>query len=310
MEFTGERYIPSEKGIIRYEHLHRYLAALEFVKDKTVMDIACGEGYGSSILSEYAQSVLGVDINRECIDHAKKRYENSKLEFLVASCEKIPINAQSIDVVISFETIEHHDKHEAMIEELKRVLKPDGLIIISSPNRLVYSDQPNNHNPFHVKELYFDEFRNLLNKNFENLYFFGQKIVANSLIMPLQPLSFDLDNLGEIALYPQKQMGERISLTVDNSVYFIVVCSNKKLSNLGNLTSIYIDPKEDIYQELQATYNNLAILQTELSNIHTELKAIKQSSFGKMREIWLKLKSLLGIPTNYSLFSHNKSNIK
>lgn len=157
MDFTGERYIPSLAGQIKYEHLHRYALCLEFVSGKAVLDIASGEGYGSALLARVAQSVVGVDIDSECIRYAKQKYNNPKLNFLLGSCESIPLDNKSVEVVTSFETIEHHNKHEEMMLEIKRVLKPGGLLIISSPDRLNYSDKQNYSNPFHVKELYYDE---------------------------------------------------------------------------------------------------------------------------------------------------------
>lgn len=132
MKFTGERYIPSEGGMIRYEHLHRYLSCLNFISDKIVVDIACGEDYGSEILSTSARAVIGIDLDVDCINYAKDRYKKENLTFLVGSCDSIPVESQSVDVVISFETIEHHNKHDEMISEIKRILKLDGVLIISS----------------------------------------------------------------------------------------------------------------------------------------------------------------------------------
>src|SRR5213076_2544358 len=136
----------------------RYALSLNFVEGKSVLDIASGEGYGAALLASKAQSVTGVDIDPQTVMHAKHTYCNPKLTFMVGSCDDIPLPDGSFDVVTSFETIEHHDKHEEMLDEIKRVLKPDGVLIISSPNRLTYSDEPGYKNPFHVKELYYDEF--------------------------------------------------------------------------------------------------------------------------------------------------------
>jgi ubiquinone/menaquinone biosynthesis C-methylase UbiE len=136
MKFTGERFIPGVEGNIQYEHIHRYALSQNFVKDRIVLDIACGEGYGAAMLAVPARSVIGVDIDTEAISHAKKTYSATNLRFTQGSCDAIPLADHSIDVVTSFETIEHHDRHNEMIAEIKRVLKPDGYSIISSPNRL------------------------------------------------------------------------------------------------------------------------------------------------------------------------------
>src|SRR5438046_4599704 len=136
MEFTGERFVPSEIGPIKYEHVHRYAVALNFALGKSVLDIASGEGYGAALLAQVAQSVTGVDIDPESVNYSKHRYYLPNLTFLVGSCDSIPLPDAAVDIVTSFETIEHHDQHENMMLEIKRVLKPNGYLIISSPNRL------------------------------------------------------------------------------------------------------------------------------------------------------------------------------
>ena len=136
LNFTGERYVPGIKGDIEIEHLHRYALALELSKGKNVLDIASGEGYGSYLLSMLAKSVVGVDISKEAILHSSMKYIKSNLTFLCGSADRIPCESHSFDLVVSFETIEHHDKHEEMLQEIKRVLKPDGILILSSPEKL------------------------------------------------------------------------------------------------------------------------------------------------------------------------------
>ncbi|NCR09499.1 class I SAM-dependent methyltransferase [Microcystis aeruginosa] len=285
MKFTGERFIPSEKGVIRYEHLHRYMAIIDYVKDKSVIDIACGEGYGSSIMSAFAKNVSGIDISPECIANAQSKYQRENLTFLQGYCNQIPVNSRSVDVVVSFETIEHHDQHEEMLAEIKRILKPEGILIMSSPNRVTYSDIPNNHNPFHVKELYYEELKILLDNNFKNVQFYGQKILINSAIIPLNS---SLDALEKIRFYPQNNQfhDENSEFKMENPIYFLAICSDENLNNLNIVSSIYIDSQADIYQDLQKTYK-------EFSQVYADLQDIKNSNFGKMRELWMKFKSFL-----------------
>jgi 2-polyprenyl-3-methyl-5-hydroxy-6-metoxy-1,4-benzoquinol methylase len=182
-EWTGERLTTSKgEGEVVIHHLHRYAFTIDFIKDKTVLDIASGEGYGSYIMSKYAKKVLGVDIDEKVIQHSKNKYQSSNLNFKTGSVEKIPIESNSIDVVISFETIEHHDKHEEMLKEIKRVLKPDGVLIMSSPDKLNYSDIPRYQNPFHVKELYREEFKKFISSYFSKVKMYNQSIVFGSII--------------------------------------------------------------------------------------------------------------------------------
>lgn len=180
LEFTGERFVPEEQGNIVLEHLHRYLQACEIVGGKVVLDIASGEGYGSAMLAEKALQVIGVDISEEAVGHAKSRYKKENLEYRVGSCASIPLPDASVDMIVSFETIEHHDQHEEMMREFKRVLRPAGLVLISSPDKHNYSVVPEYSNPYHIKELFEQEFKQLLGNYFKNTSYFGQRIVYGS----------------------------------------------------------------------------------------------------------------------------------
>ncbi len=182
--FTGERFEPNLQGEIRLEHYHRYALALELVKGKSVLDLACGEGYGSYMLSKYATAVLGVDLSNEVIAHAKRKYANKteNLRFQQGSASKLSLQDSAFDVVVSYETIEHLYEQSEMLKEIRRVLKPDGILIISSPNKPVYSKNGEYQNHFHVKELDFSEFDRLLKKQFKAVEYFGQRLQIGSII--------------------------------------------------------------------------------------------------------------------------------
>lgn len=161
------------------DHLSRYTYALRFIRGKTVLDAACGEGYGSEIIAKGgAKSVVGVDISREAIDIALGHFTGETARFYQGNVCNIEFADQSFDVVVSFETIEHVPDYERMLLEFKRVLKKDGVLIISTPNRLVIS--PNMElpiNPFHVKEFSPSEFKNELCQYFSDVEVLAQKIV-------------------------------------------------------------------------------------------------------------------------------------
>lgn len=115
LPYNGERYIPGVPGIIELEHMHRYVLAMQLAHDMHVLDVASGEGYGSHLLASVAKSIVGVDISNEAIDHATQRYKAGNLEFRQGSCVALPVDSNSIDLVVSFETIEHHDQHQEML---------------------------------------------------------------------------------------------------------------------------------------------------------------------------------------------------
>jgi ubiquinone/menaquinone biosynthesis C-methylase UbiE len=192
-DFTGERFIPGVEGKIAIEHLHRYSFAINFVQGKNVLDIACGEGYGSSILSRFALNVSGVDIDHDVVSHANNKYSNNNLNFFVGSVLQIPFPENHFDVIVSFETIEHISEHNEMFHELKRVLKPKGVLIISSPEKRKYSDEKNGTNSkFHIKELYLNEFRELVKLSFSSSKIFYQDFLQGTVILPFNSKSTDL----------------------------------------------------------------------------------------------------------------------
>lgn len=182
--FTGERletFIFNENTV---EHLHRYALACDFAAGKRVLDIACGSGYGSALLAKRAAEVIGVDISEQTIARAAAKYQAPNISFMQGSADAIPLADHSVDLAVSFETIEHHDRHEEMMLALKRVLKPGGLLIISSPDKRNYSDVRNYRNPFHVKELYQDEFRQLMERHFNHAALLRQKLMYGSVLVP------------------------------------------------------------------------------------------------------------------------------
>ena len=185
MEFTGERYVPGEQGAIRLEHVHRYAAVLDLTADKHVLDIASGEGYGSFMISESAKTVVGVDIAEDAIRHASTTYKKGNLKFSVGSATQLNFAAESFDVVVSFETLEHLAEHELMVSEIRRVLKPGGIFILSTPNRPVYSKNGAFKNEFHIKELDFIEFHGLLTNFFPKVMYYGQRLMIGSAILPI-----------------------------------------------------------------------------------------------------------------------------
>lgn len=269
--FTGERYMPSEKGKIRLEHYHRYAVALELSKDKDILDVACGEGYGSSMLATVARSAVGVDISGEVISHASGSYENSNLVFQQGNVTKLDFEDDSFDVVVSFETVEHLAEQAEMIAELRRVLRAEGCLIISSPNRPVYSEESGEVNDFHVKELDFTEFDDLLKQQFSLVAYYGQRIQIGSLLRPLT---------GQHRRFRAwHDDGEEFRGTSGECVdpeYFLAVCgsSESKLPELG-MSSVYPD-KTDLVKHYVGFARWAKTLEKEVVDRDEQIAVLKQ----------------------------------
>lgn len=179
LPFTGERFLPDCEGEIAYEHWHRYAFAQRLAAGRKVLDVACGEGYGTNLLAQVATFALGLDVAADAVAHARKRYERpGRCLFAIASCGSLPVAEHSLDMVVSFETIEHvsAELQVAMIAEFDRVLAPDGIVLLSSPNKAMYTDATGYRNEYHVHELYRDELLQLLGKHFPEQNWFAQKI--------------------------------------------------------------------------------------------------------------------------------------
>lgn len=186
MEFTGERYCPHIVGEIALEHYLRYAVAVSLATGRDVLDCASGEGYGSALLARTARSVIGVDVSAEALAHARATYARDNLAFREGSAAALPLPDASVDLVVSFETIEHHDQQAEMLAEFRRVLRPDGLLLLSSPDKAENEDVYG-PNPFHVHELYREELRRLVAASFPVWELYDQKTLFASVICPQRP---------------------------------------------------------------------------------------------------------------------------
>jgi SAM-dependent methyltransferase len=157
-DFSGENAIPGRTpDRIMADHLERYKFAAGYVRDKSILDIACGAGYGSKILAEAGASFVdAVDIDDRIINYARSRYTHPRIRFFTGNVLDYQAGAP-YDIITSFETIEHIDRHLAALENLNSLLAKGGLLIVSTPNRTITSpksrgmdDKPENR--FHVRE--------------------------------------------------------------------------------------------------------------------------------------------------------------
>jgi SAM-dependent methyltransferase len=171
LSFTGEYFIPGKSGPrIEADHLERYKFACGFVKGKSVLDIACGVGYaGPMFIQSGAISYNGVDINEKLVSYANDNYASELITYSVGDICTFKIEKQ-FDLISCFETIEHVKNYETAIRNLHSLLKPGGLLLISSPNRIVTSpnaltlnDKPSNE--FHTQEFIPEELLSILVKN-------------------------------------------------------------------------------------------------------------------------------------------------
>ena len=165
-----ERIVPGTQNWNKYysEHIQRYEFASDYCANKNVLDVACGVGYGSHLLSlKGAKTVLGIDISPEAIQYAINSYCAEGIQFIQGDVCQLTLNPNSFDVAVSFETIEHISCPEQFIIDIYHALKPGGIFICSTPNK---DFEPilgkKEDNPYHVLTLSLEEFEELILEKF------------------------------------------------------------------------------------------------------------------------------------------------
>ncbi len=256
---TGERLMTDNRSENVPEHLHRYALACRLASGVDTLDIACGEGYGTNLLASHAASVVGVDVSADAIAHASQKYKRSGLRFLHGSATAIPLPDGSVDLVVSFETLEHLREQDEMLRDIRRVLRPGGKLIMSSPDKRFYSDATGHRNQYHLRELYSDEFRALISRYFQHTQMMYQRMSYGSMIVPEHPeRGFD-EYRGDFS-------GFTVNAELQEAMYNIAVASDGPLKNLpisfwdgmGRLQDLEANANQ-AHQQLRAVRKSFAM---------------------------------------------------
>ena len=174
LSLTGERTLPDvpeeNYWYRRHEAVYEWIA--ERVKGLDVVDMACGEGYGSEMLARRAARVTGVDANPEAHEHARAKYTRPGLSF---ARDLVQTWAEPVDAVVFLQTIEHVEDPGAILDHFRSILRPGGVAYVSTPNVLTLAgpEREKSDNPWHVKEYRADEFRALCESHFDRVEILG-----------------------------------------------------------------------------------------------------------------------------------------
>jgi SAM-dependent methyltransferase len=198
-EFTGERVIPGEvNDDLWAEHIARYAFAARLAAQARILDIGCGTGYGTAELAQQAGSAVGIDVSSDALAYAREHYPIPNAKFLAASATSVPFPAASFDLITAFEVIEHLDNWHDLLIEARRLLRPNGTFLVSTPNKLYYAESraTQGPNPFHTHEFEFEEFRDALAAVFPHVTILLQNRLESQAFYPhaiFAPVDAQLD---------------------------------------------------------------------------------------------------------------------
>lgn len=227
------------------------------------------------MLAESAASVEGADISPQAIAHAQKRYGHLPgVGFHVADCISLPFADNEFDRVVSFETLEHLAAQDELLAEFRRVLKPDGFLILSSPDKASYSDGQQTVNEFHVKELYRDELETLIGRHFPAHRLLGQKLMFHSAI-------WSLDGQNRVAL-DQLAGGKRNSPAgiTQPPMYFIALCASDaaRLPDVDACLWLFDDFDESVYQHYHSEIRRHIAAGGIIARLENEIAGLKNQA--------------------------------
>jgi ubiquinone/menaquinone biosynthesis C-methylase UbiE len=270
IEFTGERFVPGVPGEIAHEHWHRYAFARRFVAGRRTLDVACGEGYGSALLAGAAANVLGIDVAADVVAHAVDRYrDRPNLRFEVGSAARLPLADGSVDAVVSFETIEHlaREDQSRMLTEIARVLTDDGVLVLSAPNPVEYSEKRSYRNPFHIHEPSREELDAMLGQWFAARRWYRQRRYYGSALWSedARATQFEAWQGSESGVGPAM---------LPEAMYGLVVAARREdaLATIPIALSLFSDTSESELQRMDATAAEVLRLDALLAQRDSELR--------------------------------------
>ena len=260
-EFTGERVIPGlvDANLLN-EHIARYRFAARFARaGAAILDAGCGAGYGAA---EFAPSlsVTATDLSADALHHARANFSRPHVRFLQAACEALPFAGASFDLVAAFEVIEHIERWPELLNEAKRVLKPSGVLLVSTPNKAYYAEARGaaGPNPFHSHEFEYQEFQAALYAVFPHVRLWTQNHAESIVFAPVNPARAEIEATGDP--------------TPEHAHFFLAACSQTEIE--ANEVYAWIPSTANVLRERE---HHIAKLEGELAQKDAWLNEAKSS---------------------------------
>jgi SAM-dependent methyltransferase len=282
LEAMGERFVPDRQHgeVVHAEHLVRYRVAAQLARSQRVLDAACGEGYGTSLLAAAdAGSVTGLDVDVSTVTHARSRHPGP--EFVVGDVRELPFADGSFDLVVCFETIEHVSDPERVLGEFDRVMADDGLLLVSTPNKHRYLVE----NEFHEREFFHEEFVAVLEARFERVEILLQQNWLTSAVLPPgtareasghQPLAVELRKVAGI------EPGAEL--------YTLALCGHRRLPQLRPAAVMAgVDEAHELARRAVAAEGTAEMWHAEYKKAEAEYKKAEKALFDVYDSIWWRM---------------------
>jgi SAM-dependent methyltransferase len=273
IEWTGERCVPwAPDPPVIYEHYHRYLFASSLVRGRNVLDLASGEGFGAALLAQSALSVTGVDVDQKSVEHSRGNYSAENLDFSVADARELSeFEPGSFGAVVAFELIEHLAEHDRLLAAIERVLTPDGILIISSPDRMAYSEERGFQNPFHVRELTLEELLSLLRSRFANVRAWGQRLATGSTMWPISDPASDVEPAQRFVI--ERAGDDWRPEAAITPMYAIAVASNGELPDSPPMSWL-VDAGDELLHAFERAKTSELAIGNQLGATQAEVRAL------------------------------------
>jgi SAM-dependent methyltransferase len=277
LEFTGERVVPGlvDPNLFN-EHLARYRFAARFARGALVLDAGCGSGYGTGELPE-AAGVIAMDISADAVTHARHEFSRPGVHFLQGACESLPFADRSFDLVLAFEVIEHLERWQDLLTEARRVLRPAGILLVSTPNKAWYGESRAGAgaNPYHVREFEYREFEAALGAVFPHVHLWNQNHSEAIVFVPATPTNGVLDAPADHA--------------AESAHFFLAACSQ---SPIGETRAFgWLPSAGNVLRERQ---RHISLLDAEVAqknqwlaealNSHAQLQSVHDAVVTELRQ--------------------------
>jgi len=216
-----------------YQQQKAYTFCLQFIKDKSILEIGSGSGYGTYRLAKVAKNVLGIDSDEIVIKKSKEKYKINNLKFACSRIEDFKAD-NKFDCVIALQVFEHIEKPELFLNKIVSVIAKDGFLIISTPNG---QTQSYNENPYHYKEYFFGELKTIFSEYFKEVEFCG--LLGDSKVMKFEEMRREhiLNILRMDSFNLRKFIPRRIKQLIFDSIAFLnrVMYQRKNTKSNGKI---------------------------------------------------------------------------